>query len=337
MITPQDIDKLKKIFLEKGQKISQIVTSVISWANITGKPSTFTPSAHTHPTSDITGLNEGLLGTKEVDETNLADNKILVYKTGSGKYELENKPAGSGALNKYDATADPTANDDSGDGYEVGSVWINIADDKIFQCVDATLGSAIWIELTNAVKLSGNQTVAGIKTFSSFPVTPSSDPSNDYEVANKKYVDDNLGGSNFALVMKTADTTINNNAVATDDPHLVVSFPSAGNYTIRGCLYGYERANSDFKFRLNFTGTLTSSRVMRLTAIAGATSLSTNVASANSNLLVSGSGTGMFSVFFEAILIVSTSGTFSIQWSQDSAVAEDTTLYAGSYFQWIKA
>lgn len=38
------------------------------------------------------------------------------------------------------------------------------------------------------------QTIAGIKSFSSFPVTPSSAPTADYEVANKKYVDDNAGG-----------------------------------------------------------------------------------------------------------------------------------------------
>lgn len=44
------------------------------------------------------------------------------------------------------------------------------------------------------VALTGNQTVAGIKTFSDFPVTPSSAPTTDYEVANKKYVDDNIGG-----------------------------------------------------------------------------------------------------------------------------------------------
>lgn len=44
------------------------------------------------------------------------------------------------------------------------------------------------------VALTGNQTIAGIKTFLSFPVTPSSAPSTDYEVANKKYVDDNAGG-----------------------------------------------------------------------------------------------------------------------------------------------
>lgn len=43
------------------------------------------------------------------------------------------------------------------------------------------------------VALTGNQTVGGVKTFSDFPVTPSSAPTLDYEVANKKYVDDNSG------------------------------------------------------------------------------------------------------------------------------------------------
>lgn len=40
------------------------------------------------------------------------------------------------------------------------------------------------------VAMTGDQTVAGIKTFSSFPVTPSSDPTTNYQTANKKYVDD---------------------------------------------------------------------------------------------------------------------------------------------------
>lgn len=39
---------------------------------------------------------------------------------------------------------------------------------------------------------TGNENVAGIKTFSSFPVTPSSAPSTDYQTANKKYVDDSV-------------------------------------------------------------------------------------------------------------------------------------------------
>ncbi|QNK84552.1 hypothetical protein HOO31_07835 [Aliarcobacter cryaerophilus] len=43
------------------------------------------------------------------------------------------------------------------------------------------------------VKLTGDQTIDGIKTFTSFPITPSSEPTSDYQVANKKYVDDKIG------------------------------------------------------------------------------------------------------------------------------------------------
>jgi len=37
----------------------------------------------------------------------------------------------------------------------------------------------------------GAETIYGIKTFDSFPLTPSLEPTTDYEVVNKKYVDDN--------------------------------------------------------------------------------------------------------------------------------------------------
>ena len=49
------------------------------------------------------------------------------------------------------------------------------------------------IDSTGFVQTSGNQTVAGTKTFSSFPVTPSSAPTTNYQVSNKKYVDDLIG------------------------------------------------------------------------------------------------------------------------------------------------
>lgn len=55
------------------------------------------------------------------------------------------------------------------------------------------------------VKLTGNQAVAGVKTFSSFPVTPSSAPTTNYQTANKKYVDD-LDAANVKL---SGNQTIN--------------------------------------------------------------------------------------------------------------------------------
>lgn len=45
------------------------------------------------------------------------------------------------------------------------------------------------------VKLSGNQSVGGVKTHSSFPITPSSAPTTNYQTANKKYVDDSAGAT----------------------------------------------------------------------------------------------------------------------------------------------
>ena len=49
------------------------------------------------------------------------------------------------------------------------------------------------IDSSGFVQTSGNQTIAGVKSFSSFPVTPSSAPTTDYQVSNKKYVDNLIG------------------------------------------------------------------------------------------------------------------------------------------------
>ncbi len=42
------------------------------------------------------------------------------------------------------------------------------------------------------VSLTGDEIIEGNKTFTSFPITPSSAPTTNYQVANKKYVDDGL-------------------------------------------------------------------------------------------------------------------------------------------------
>lgn len=52
----------------------------------------------------------------------------------------------------------------------------------------------VTVDGAGAVDKTSAQTVAGVKTFSSFPVTPSSAPSSDYQVANKKYADDLVSG-----------------------------------------------------------------------------------------------------------------------------------------------
>lgn len=53
------------------------------------------------------------------------------------------------ALDKLDATADPTVNDDTADGYAPGSLWIDVTNDRAWYCVDATAGAAIWRPVTH--------------------------------------------------------------------------------------------------------------------------------------------------------------------------------------------
>lgn len=48
-------------------------------------------------------------------------------------------------LNNYIATSAPTVNDDSDDGYDVGSKWIDTTNDNVYHCVDASVGAAVWV------------------------------------------------------------------------------------------------------------------------------------------------------------------------------------------------
>lgn len=53
---------------------------------------------------------------------------------------------GIAGINKLNATTAPTTGDDSGDGYSVGSMWIDTTNDRTYICVDSTVAAAIWRE-----------------------------------------------------------------------------------------------------------------------------------------------------------------------------------------------
>ena len=70
---------------------------------------------------------------------------------------------------------------------------------------------AVGSGVTNGHVSDGVQTISGVKTFDSFAVTPSSAPTTDYQVANKKYVDDNAGGGGIWELIgsqKMVDNTV---------------------------------------------------------------------------------------------------------------------------------
>ncbi|HYD48191.1 MAG TPA: hypothetical protein VEB21_07585, partial [Terriglobales bacterium] len=51
----------------------------------------------------------------------------------------------SGQLYNFSGTTAPTVNDDAGDGFSVGSVWIDVTGDAIYFCVDSSTGAAVWV------------------------------------------------------------------------------------------------------------------------------------------------------------------------------------------------
>ncbi len=66
----------------------------------------------------------------------------------------------------------------------------------------------------NYVTLTGNQSVAGVKTFGSFPITPSAAPTTDYQVANKKYADDLFVATVGAIEYTALEAIAENDAIA---------------------------------------------------------------------------------------------------------------------------
>lgn len=59
------------------------------------------------------------------------------------------------------STSAPTVNDDSGDSYAIGSVWIDTAADKVYVAVDVTVGAAEWVPVASLLgaTFSGDVTV----------------------------------------------------------------------------------------------------------------------------------------------------------------------------------
>lgn len=96
------------------------------------------------------------------------------------------------------------------------------------------------VSVQGAVNLDGAQTVAGIKTFSSIPVLPSSDPTSDNQATRKSYVDDLDTATNAlitaldaAVVKLTGNQTVAGTKTFSSIPVLPSSSPTLDNHAAR--------------------------------------------------------------------------------------------------------
>ena len=81
-----------------------------------------------------------------------ADKIILHWITGEKTLALvmSNDLVGRVARSFPGKTTAPTANEDSGDGYIVGDIWLDETADKAYVCLDNTLTAAVWTEITQS-------------------------------------------------------------------------------------------------------------------------------------------------------------------------------------------
>lgn len=66
----------------------------------------------------------------------------ILRKTGTGTY--------TAIKSNLSATTDPVVGSDSTTGYGIGSKWINITADSVWEAVDVSVGAAVWKELSIA-------------------------------------------------------------------------------------------------------------------------------------------------------------------------------------------
>ena len=73
-------------------------------------------------------------------------------------------PQVAGLLHNMAATAAPTVNEDSGDGYGVGSFWFDTTNDQAYVCLDATVTAAVWRRIGTSDWVPYTPTVTGSTT-----------------------------------------------------------------------------------------------------------------------------------------------------------------------------
>lgn len=109
------------LMLDKGGAVTPILDTAVAWADITGKPSTFAPSAHTHPTSEVTGLDSALAlkaplaspaltGTPTAPTQTAGNNSTRIATTAFVQAALAGAGAGDMLKSVYDSNDDGKVN-----------------------------------------------------------------------------------------------------------------------------------------------------------------------------------------------------------------------------------
>ena len=147
----------------------------------------------------------------------------------------------------------------------------------------------------------------------------------------------NLGRWN--TVVKTATTTRTSTATLAADPDLVVAMVANKSYRVRGTVVLLTNATPDFKYR--FTGPASPSAVrIRATHVTGSGTAPTDYfeaaySAADKVFLVAVTALGHIE-FDIYISNGANAGNFAFEWAQNTSDAANTSVWIGSYFDYMQ-
>jgi hypothetical protein len=145
--------------------------------------------------------------------------------------------------------------------------------------------------------------------------------------------------SQWTTIIKTSNTTIQSDATVNQDADLQFTTVANTNYLIRALIVYLSPAAADFKYIWTHGGTLTDSAGFSWRMDEGATTISNILGDADpftgENLQTTTDGE-LNMIFYHLFMRVSGSGgLLALNWSQNSSVAGDTTVYAGSFIEYL--
>lgn len=221
MIHRTDQNKVYQYLAGAWQQIAPAgapLTHTHLWADITDKPTTFTPSAHSHSATEINYAGGSTLPASTVEAAldsldTLTNDTMAFYNAHvtSGTHAADKITyAGSagisatnveGALDELDTEKAPKANP-TFTGTVSGVTKAHVGLSNVDNTSDANkpISTATMLALNARVSLDGDENIAGVKAFLSSPIVPAT-PTDSVHAASKAYVD-SIVASQDAMVFK---------------------------------------------------------------------------------------------------------------------------------------
>lgn len=113
------------------------------------------------------------------------------------------EPVNVGLKNNIGSANDPTVNDDTNDGYSVGSVWINTtaSPKRIYQLVDPTAGAAVWYELASLQPVGAGDAVLNLPILTADPSSPSNGDLWITDISSVRKINVRISGVTYSVTL----------------------------------------------------------------------------------------------------------------------------------------